>query len=55
MRQPEAVSFARDFVAFVRERRKLWIAPIVLILLLLGTVIVFSEGSALAPFIYAMF
>ncbi len=40
---------------FLRERRKWWIAPIVVFLVLLGALIVFTQGSAVAPFIYALF
>ena len=45
----------RDLWGFMRERKKFWLAPIVIILLLLGTLIVLTEGSALAPFIYTIF
>lgn len=41
--------------AFLRVRKRLWLAPIVILLVLLGIFIVFTEGSALAPFIYALF
>ena len=41
--------------AFMRVRKKWWLAPILLILGLLSLLIVFTEGSALAPFIYALF
>jgi hypothetical protein len=41
--------------AFLRIRKKWWLAPILLFLLILGALIVFAEGSALAPFIYALF
>ena len=40
---------------FMKIRKKWWLGPIVLFLLLLGVLIVFTEGSALAPFIYALF
>lgn len=49
------VSIVKEFWDFLKVRKKWWLIPICLILLLLGTVIVFSEGSALAPFIYAIF
>lgn len=49
------VSIVKEFWDFLKVRKKWWLIPIFLILLLLGTVIVFSEGSALAPFIYAIF
>ncbi len=41
--------------AFMRIRKKWWLGPIMIFLLLLGVLIVFTEGSALAPFIYALF
>ena len=41
--------------SFLRERKKMWLLPIILMLLLLGVLIVFSSGSALAPFIYTLF
>lgn len=45
----------REFWEFMKVRKKWWLGPIVLLLLLLGTLIVFTESSALAPFIYALF
>ena len=44
-----------DLWGFMREHKKFWLAPIVIILLLLGALIVLTEGSALAPFIYTIF
>ncbi|MDX1507504.1 MAG: DUF5989 family protein [Woeseiaceae bacterium] len=44
-----------DLWAFMRERKKLWLAPIIIVLLLLGALIVFGSGSSLAPFIYTLF
>jgi hypothetical protein len=40
---------------FMRERKKWWLGPIVAVLLLLGLLLVFTQGSALAPFIYTLF
>lgn len=40
---------------FMRERRKFWLAPILLVLALFGGLIVLSKGSAVAPFIYTVF
>lgn len=40
---------------FLRVRKKWWLAPIMIFLFLMGALIVFAEGSALAPFIYALF
>jgi hypothetical protein len=45
----------REFYQFVRERKKLWIIPILLVLLLLSGIITLTAGSALAPFIYSLF
>ena len=47
--------FLKDLWAFMHERKKFWMAPILLILVLLGTVIILAEGSVIAPFIYALF
>ncbi|GIV58844.1 MAG: hypothetical protein KatS3mg042_1757 [Rhodothermaceae bacterium] len=44
-----------EFWQFLRERKKFWLAPILVILLLLSLLIVLTQGSALAPFIYALF
>ena len=41
--------------AFMRERKKFWLSPIILVMLLLGGLIVFTQGSAVAPFIYTLF
>lgn len=45
----------KDLWAFMRERKKFWLAPIILVMLLLGGLIVISQGSAVAPFIYTLF
>ena len=45
----------RDLWDFMRERKKFWLAPIIVVMLLLGGLIVFAEGSAVAPFIYTLF
>ena len=49
------LEFLRDIWGFMRERKKFWLAPIILVLLLLGVLIVLSQGSAVAPFIYTLF
>ena len=41
--------------AFMRVRKKWWLLPILLMMLLVGTLLVFAQGSALAPFIYTVF
>jgi hypothetical protein len=45
----------KDLWAFMRERKKFWLAPIIIMLLLLGALLVLSQGSAIAPFIYTIF
>jgi hypothetical protein len=45
----------REFVTFMLVRRKFWLWPVMLMLLLVGTLLVFSYGSAIAPFIYTIF
>jgi hypothetical protein len=49
------IDLFRDLFAFMRERKKYWLAPVVIVLLILGALIVFAQGSAIAPFIYAIF
>ena len=49
------LSIASEFWEFLKFRKKYWLGPIILMLLLMGALIVISEGSALAPFIYALF
>ncbi len=44
-----------EFWEFLRFRKRYWLMPIVIVLLLLGALIVFTESSAVAPFIYALF
>jgi hypothetical protein len=51
----QKLSTLREFWEFLRTRKKWWLTPIVVLLVLLGTLIVLTEGSALAPFIYALF
>jgi len=49
------LSIFAELWAFMRTRKKWWLAPILLILVFLSLVIVLTEGSALAPFIYSLF
>jgi len=48
-------SILRELWLFLRVRKKWWLGPVIVILVLLSLLIVFAEGSALAPFIYAIF
>jgi len=45
----------KDLWGFMRARKKFWLAPLIVMLLLLGALIVLSQGSAVAPFIYTLF
>ena len=47
--------FVLELWAFIKERKKFWLLPIILVLLMLGTLIVLTQGSAVAPFIYTLF
>ena len=49
------LSILREFWDFLRVRKKWWLAPVLIILVLLGLILVVTEGSALAPFIYSLF
>lgn len=49
------IELIKDLWRFSKERKKYWLMPIIIILVLLGGLIVFSEGSAVAPFIYTLF
>tara|TARA_Y100000590_G_C14832589_1_gene680729 strand:+ start:246 stop:398 length:153 start_codon:yes stop_codon:yes gene_type:complete len=49
------ISFIKEFWDFLKERKKYWLFPIIIVLALFGTLIVLSQGSALAPFIYTIF
>ena len=49
------LSILREFWSFLRVRKKWWLAPIVIFLLTLGLILVLTEGSAFAPFIYSLF
>lgn len=49
------MSFFSELLLFLKTRKKLWLLPIIIVLLVLGSLIVFVQGSAIAPFIYAVF
>ncbi len=51
----EKLSILREFWSFLRVRKKWWLAPVMLVLLLVGLLLVLSESSALAPLIYSLF
>jgi hypothetical protein len=49
------VSVIKELWAFMRERKKLWLAPILIIMVLLSGLLFLAQGTALAPFIYSIF
>ncbi len=55
MARPAIVSLLGELWAFMRVRKKWWLGPIVVVLAIFGALIVFSQGSALAPFVYTLF
>ena len=49
------LSFLKEFYSFLKERKKYWLLPIIIVLALFGMLIVLSQGTAVAPFIYTLF
>ena len=49
------LELVNEFWSFLKIRKKFWLAPVILSLLLLGALLVTAQGSAVAPFIYALF
>ena len=49
------IEFIKELWAFMKARKKFWLLPIVIVLLLLGGLLVMVQGSAVAPFIYTLF
>jgi uncharacterized membrane protein YkgB len=49
------MSFLHEFWQYMKSRKKFWILPIVIVFLLIGGLLLLAEGSAIAPFIYALF
>jgi Family of unknown function (DUF5989) len=49
------MSLARELWAFMRVRKKWWLLPIMLVMIIVGALLVFAHGSVLAPFIYTIF
>lgn len=48
-------SFLKELWEFARNRKKFWLLPLILVLLLLGALVILTQGSSLSPFIYTMF
>ena len=49
------MSFFLELIAFLRVRKKLWLLPIIVVMILLGGLLVLAQGSVIAPFIYTLF
>jgi drug/metabolite transporter superfamily protein YnfA len=49
------LSLAAEIWMFLRQNKKLWLLPIIIVLFVLGALLVFAQSSALAPFIYTIF
>lgn len=49
------MSFLAEFWHFLKTRRKLWLAPLLMVMLALGGLIALTEGTAVAPFVYTLF
>ena len=54
-KQMGRLGIVKEFWDFLKVRKKWWLTPIVLVLVLLGALIVFSQGSVVSPFIYPLF
>jgi hypothetical protein len=48
-------AFVKELWAFLRVRKKLWLAPIIIVMVLLGGLLILAQGSVIAPFIYTLF
>ncbi len=49
------MSFLKELWLYMRQRRKFWLLPILIVMLLLGGLLILAQGSAVAPFIYTLF
>ena len=49
------MSFINEFVEFLKVRKKYWLIPIIIVLVLFGGLVILTQGSAVAPFIYTIF
>jgi hypothetical protein len=53
--QEDSMSLAAELWGFMKERKKWWLLPIIIVMVLVGSLLIFAQGSALAPFIYTIF
>ena len=49
------MALVAELWAFMKERKKWWLVPVIVVMLIVGTLLIFAQGSALAPFIYTIF
>lgn len=49
------MSFIKELVAFLRMRKKLWMLPFIIVMIVVGGLLVLAQGSVIAPFIYTLF
>jgi hypothetical protein len=49
------MSFIKELFEFLRHQKKLWLAPIILVMVVLGFLLILAQGSVVAPFIYTLF
>ena len=49
------MEFLKELCVFLRVRKKLWLAPIIIVMLILGGLLILAQGSVVAPFIYTLF
>jgi hypothetical protein len=49
------MEFLNELWTFLRVRKKLWLAPIIIVMMILGGLLIFAQGSVIAPFIYTLF
>lgn len=49
------MSFILELIAFMRARKKIWLIPIIIMFILVGGLVTFTQGTAIAPFVYTLF
>ena len=54
-RECKQMKFLKELYTFLRIRKKLWLAPIIIVMLILGGLLILAQGSVVAPFIYTLF
>jgi len=49
------MDFIKELLCFLKERKKIWLAPVIIIMLIFGGLLILAQGSVVAPFIYTLF